>query len=673
MNREASLITRLIIVVLVTLAVGPSKLKVGAESLQSSIPSLPSGEGAWILKITTVDGRRVPTFGLNRRLVITSQGDTDGMSIYSCKPNLSPDELRTIAEKISSATPSAWQAWSDVHITDSCITTVSLARREAGGIEQTYNASWLCGKAVPPNMPEDLARVYESANALKDSVIKRCTSEYEQAVESLKRDVQTKPDDAGTQEQLGDLYAAGFRYEEAVAAYKQVVRLKPTDVEALSKLAQAYRDSDHDSQSIETYKELLRLEPKDAVARDAFTALGELYETSKQYREAVEAYKDLLQLGPKDERTNEWTNYQLGELYFKLGDYGQALKQLETLKNLGSSHMWGLYGDYIDGGIRVDQKDKELMLSLANAHYYVYKYERAIEAYKQVILLDPHNDLAYSRLGLSYLQLDRNEEAIQAFKQALELNPDDAGAYTNLGLMYDRSGRYGDAVSVLQEAIRRRPDDPESYSYLAWAYNKMDRYAEGLGAAEKSIQLGSKSSLAYNEMGNALLGLDRDAEAVEALREAVRIQPDNDSAQANLGTAYSRLEKYEEALEAFREAVRINPNDVATYSNLASTYNDMGRYKEAVEAARRAIVLQSDLPNPRRHLGYAYLKTGRYTEAVASLKEAVRLDPAYAEAHHDLGLAYLALHNRRAALKEYKTLQGLNRDLAKQLYKQINK
>ena len=262
MSRKGSLTTGLILVVLVALVAVPLKSKSGAQPLQSNVPSLPPGEGSWILKIAAVDGRRVPSPRLNRRLIITSQGDTDGLSIYACKPKLSAEELRTIAQTISSATPSAWPAWSDVHITDSCITRISLSRREAGGTERTYNASWLCPAAHPPNMPADLAAVYETANKLSDDVIKRCKDEYEQGIESLRQEIQTKPDDAGTHERLGDLYSTGFRYEEAVEAYRQVVRLKPTNVEAYSKLAEAYRHSNHDSEAIETYKQLLRLEPR---------------------------------------------------------------------------------------------------------------------------------------------------------------------------------------------------------------------------------------------------------------------------------------------------------------------------------------------------------------------------------------------------------------------------
>ncbi|MDQ2938123.1 MAG: hypothetical protein M3R67_11525, partial [Acidobacteriota bacterium] len=84
MSRKTNLIIRLTIVGLMTLALGPSNSKAGAQSLQSELPSLPSGEGAWILKITSVDGRLVHMPGLNKRLVITSHGDSDGMSIYSC-------------------------------------------------------------------------------------------------------------------------------------------------------------------------------------------------------------------------------------------------------------------------------------------------------------------------------------------------------------------------------------------------------------------------------------------------------------------------------------------------------------------------------------------------------------------------------------------------------------
>jgi len=61
MSRKGSLITGLIFVVLVALVAVPLKFKSGAQPLQSNVPSLPPGEGAWILKITTVDVRFVPS------------------------------------------------------------------------------------------------------------------------------------------------------------------------------------------------------------------------------------------------------------------------------------------------------------------------------------------------------------------------------------------------------------------------------------------------------------------------------------------------------------------------------------------------------------------------------------------------------------------------------------
>ena len=75
-------------------------------------------------------------------------------------------------------------------------------------------------------------------------------------------------------------------------------------------------------------------------------------------------------------------------------------------------------------------------------------YTKAIEAYKQVIRIDPDYADAYYNLGIAYGNIDSNKYAIEAFKQAIRIDPDDAITHGALGLTYSL---IGDKNSALNE------------------------------------------------------------------------------------------------------------------------------------------------------------------------------------------------------------------------------
>src|SRR2546426_4967496 len=116
--------------------------------------------------------------------------------------------------------------------------------------------------------------------------------------------------------------------------------------------------------------------------------------------------------------------------------------------------------DSIDkyGGIPyLSQMTKEQWLAEGNAHAQVKRYEEALEAYVNVLLLDPNATAVYNRKGLVLLKLGRNEEAFDAFSKArvafefrIHLHPTDAEAYNGKGLALYGLNRHQEALAAFE-------------------------------------------------------------------------------------------------------------------------------------------------------------------------------------------------------------------------------
>jgi len=148
-------------------------------------------------------------------------------------------------------------------------------------------------------------------------------------------------------------------------------------------------------------------------------------------------------------------------------------------------------------------------------------YIKAIEAYKQVIHIDPNNANAYYNLSVTYARLGLYKDAIESRKQAIRIDPNDAMNYYNLGEYYDHLGLYKDAVEAYKQAIRIDPDS---------------------GAC----------TIFYFNLGYAYYQLGFYKDAIEAYKQAIRIYPDHASAHCNLGVTYLMVGDRNSALNEYK-------------------------------------------------------------------------------------------------------------------------
>lgn len=94
----------------------------------------------------------------------------------------------------------------------------------------------------------------------------------------------------------------------------------------------------------------------------------------------------------------------------------------------------------------------------------------------------------YVTLGMNYHLLKNDEKAEEAYKKALKMNPEKAEALVSLGSLYLGIQKYDEAVSFLLQSIEKEPRIAIAHANLAVAYahtNEIQKALDELKIAEE--------------------------------------------------------------------------------------------------------------------------------------------------------------------------------------------
>jgi tetratricopeptide (TPR) repeat protein len=117
------------------------------------------------------------------------------------------------------------------------------------------------------------------------------------------------------------------------------------------------------------------------------------------------------------------------------------------------------------------------------------KYDKAIDAFKRAIVVNPRDPFAYNNLGQAYAYQKKYEEAIPQYLKQLEINKNDRYATANLGRAYFELKQYDKAVSVLETAATVAPKEPSVFYNLGRSYAKANQGEKAEEAFKKSVDL----------------------------------------------------------------------------------------------------------------------------------------------------------------------------------------
>ncbi|MGH8632669.1 MAG: tetratricopeptide repeat protein [Burkholderiales bacterium] len=133
------------------------------------------------------------------------------------------------------------------------------------------------------------------------------------------------------------------------------------------------------------------------------------------------------------------------------------------------------------------------------------------------------------------------------------------------------------------------------------------------------------------------------------------------------GYAHSQAGRYQRASECYSEVVRLAPDDMLGWSLLAQSYRDAKQPQRAIQALNNAHRVRKGTAETWFLLGESYSDLDRDLPAASAYREAVQQNSEFAQAWFGLGRAYARLGRRDEFERALRSLEEIDRSLAKEL------
>lgn len=117
------------------------------------------------------------------------------------------------------------------------------------------------------------------------------------------------------------------------------------------------------------------------------------------------------------------------------------------------------------------------------------KTDVATVVFKEMVVKDPNDYVAWTMLGTIYYSEKRYGDAAPAFAKALELKPDFTLARINLGKMELGQKNFDKAIETLKRAVETDPNSADANQFLGEAYLQAKKGSLAVGFLNKAIEL----------------------------------------------------------------------------------------------------------------------------------------------------------------------------------------
>ncbi|MDP4033250.1 MAG: sulfotransferase [Pseudorhodobacter sp.] len=194
------------------------------------------------------------------------------------------------------------------------------------------------------------------------------------------------------------------------------------------------------------------------------------------------------------------------------------------------------------------------------------RHPEALTAFHDAIRIDPFYAEAHANLGHLLQDMGRLDAAKAAFRDAVACAPAMAGALTELARLQTRSGSPERALPLLERALKAAPNSVAALTARGNALTRLRDYAAAETALLRAVKAaGGKSAEALALLAQAQAHLGKDDEALRNYDAALAVDANHAAAQGGKAGLLQNLGRFDEAEIWFRKVFETDPTNGENY------------------------------------------------------------------------------------------------------------
>ncbi len=267
------------------------------------------------------------------------------------------------------------------------------------------------------------AQILELAGAVHEAA-----GENNQAVSIYRKLAALSPKSPVPLLHMARAQAAADNKEDAVESLQKALELKPDLVEAQRGLILIDLKADQVKDALEVARQVQKQRPKEAVG---YVLEGDIYKAKERWTEAANAYRAAFKLSRSTD---------------------VAVRLHSALSGGGSAEADRMAADWL----KEQPKDVGFRLYLAQAASARGDFTRSAQYYRELLDRDPNNIIVLNNLAWVEREL-KDPKAVEHAELALKLAPNQPAIMDTLGWIYVERGDTKRGVELLQNAVALEP------------------------------------------------------------------------------------------------------------------------------------------------------------------------------------------------------------------------
>lgn len=240
--------------------------------------------------------------------------------------------------------------------------------------------------------------------------------------------------------------------------------------------------------------------------------------------------------------------------------------------------------------------------------------------------------------GMAFEENGEMERALDAYRKVLNVDPGQSELASRVAGLLIQQDDFPQAIDVLKDAIKANPKSAEPYQQLAFIYTRyLKRTDQAIEYANRAIALNPGDIEGYQRLVEIELAAGQERRALEALDRALKVQSRDPNFWIRLGKLYVAIlfksdsqpkpDELKKTNEIFKRAAENSADDPGILKDVADYYAASQQLKEAIPLYLRVLELQPDDANAQEKLATGFVLTNQRDKAVEMLEQIIKEHP----------------------------------------------